>query len=97
MMIPALLLGNVVVFKIPTIGGLVHFYTMEAFATAFPRGIINFISGPGREIVPCLMDKGIDMLSFVGRCKIADSLIRAHAVPHRLKTLLSLEVYITWS
>ena len=35
-LIPALLMGNVVILKIPTLGGLAHLLTFEAFAKALP-------------------------------------------------------------
>ena len=50
-LIPALLLGNVVILKLPTIGGLAHILTMEIFAKNLPRGAINFVSGSGRVTV----------------------------------------------
>jgi acyl-CoA reductase-like NAD-dependent aldehyde dehydrogenase len=51
-MIPALLMGNIVILKLPAIGGLVHVLTMEAFAESLPPGVINFISGSGRTTIP---------------------------------------------
>ena len=42
-LIPALLMGNVAVLKLPTVGGLAHLLTIEAFAKALPPGTINFI------------------------------------------------------
>lgn len=42
-LIPALLMGNVVLLKIPTTGGLAHLLTMEAFKKSFPEGVVNFI------------------------------------------------------
>jgi glyceraldehyde-3-phosphate dehydrogenase (NADP+) len=64
-LIPALLMGNVVILKIPTIGGLAHLLTMEAFAKAFPPGTVNLVSGSGRATMPPLMESGkIDSLAF---------------------------------
>jgi glyceraldehyde-3-phosphate dehydrogenase (NADP+) len=91
-LIPALLMGNVVVMKIPTIGGLVHLLTMEAFQKALPPGAMNFVSGRGRETMPTLMGTGkIDALAFIGGSSAADDLIRQHPHPHRLKVFLQLE------
>lgn len=91
-LIPALLMGNVVIMKIPTVGGLVHSLTMEAFAKALPHGTINFISGSGRATMPPLMETGkIDGLAFIGGSKAADDLIQKHPQPHRLKVFLQLE------
>jgi acyl-CoA reductase-like NAD-dependent aldehyde dehydrogenase len=38
-------MGNVVVMKLPSVGGLSHVLSMNAFAAALPPGVINFISG----------------------------------------------------
>lgn len=90
--LPALLLGNIVILKIPTTGGLAHLLTMEAFAKALPAGAINFVSGSGRATMPPLMKTGlIDGLAFIGGSKAADELIHAHPHPHRLKVFLQLE------
>jgi glyceraldehyde-3-phosphate dehydrogenase (NADP+) len=91
-LIPALLMGNVVVMKIPTVGGLVHLLTMEAFQKALPPGAMNFISGRGRDSMPLLMQSGkIDALAFIGGSGAADELIKQHPHPHRLKVFLQLE------
>jgi len=90
--IPALLLGNIVILKIPTVGGLAHLLTMEAFRKALPAGAIHFVAGPGRSTMPPLMETGkIDGLAFIGGSSAADQLIHAHPYPHRLKVFLQLE------
>jgi len=91
-LIPALLMGNVVLMKIPTVGGLVHLLTMEAFQKALPVGAMNFVSGRGRDTMPVLMETGkVDALAFIGGSGAADSLIKQHPYPHRLKIFLQLE------
>mmetsp|Transcript_18404 Transcript_18404/g.42010 ORF Transcript_18404/g.42010 Transcript_18404/m.42010 type:complete len:379 (-) Transcript_18404:2692-3828(-) len=91
-LIPALLMGNVVLMKVPTVGGLVHLLTMEAFQKALPVGAMNFVSGRGRDTMPVLMETGkVDALAFIGGSGAADSLIRQHPHPHRLKLFLQLE------
>jgi glyceraldehyde-3-phosphate dehydrogenase (NADP+) len=91
-LIPALLMGNVVILKLPTVGGLVHILTIDAFRKALPSGTINFISGRGRITMPPLMESGkIDSLAFIGSSTAADRLIKAHPYPHRLKIFLQLE------
>lgn len=91
-LIPALLMGNVVLMKVPTVGGLVHSLTMEAFQKALPPGAMNFVSGRGRDTMPVLMETGkVDALAFIGGSGAADSLIRQHPYPHRLKIFLQLE------
>lgn len=88
----ALLVGNVLVLKIPTVGGLCHLLTMDAFSKALPTGTINFISGSGRTTMPPLMRTGlIDGLGFIGGSNAADALIKEHPSPHRLKLFLQLE------
>jgi glyceraldehyde-3-phosphate dehydrogenase (NADP+) len=90
--IPALLLGNVVILKIPTTGGLVHLLTIDAFRKHLPPNAISFIAGSGRATMPPLMETGkIDGLAFIGGSKAADELIHAHPHPHRLKVFLQLE------
>jgi len=91
-LIPALLMGNVVLMKVPTVGGLVHLLTMEAFQKALPPGAMNFVSGRGRDTMPVLMETGkVDALAFIGGSGAADSLIKQHPYPHRLKIFLQLE------
>merc|ERR1719321_267012 len=78
-LIPALLMGNCVVMKIPNTGGLAHFLTMDAYAACFPAGVVNFISGRGRDTMPPIMASGlVDIFAFIGSSKAADALIRQH-------------------
>ncbi|KAL7537655.1 hypothetical protein ACHAXR_007980, partial [Thalassiosira sp. AJA248-18] len=91
-LIPALLMGNVAILKLPTVGGLAHLLTIEAFSKALPPGTINFISGSGRTTMPPLMESGkVDSLAFIGGSNAADKLIKGHPEPHRLKLFLQLE------
>jgi glyceraldehyde-3-phosphate dehydrogenase (NADP+) len=90
--IPALLMGNVVILKIPQVGGLAHLLTFQAFSRSLPPNTIHFISGSGRKTLPPLMESGaIDGLAFIGGTKAADVLIKQHPAPHRLKIFLQLE------
>eukprot|EP00607_Mallomonas_marina_P008481 CAMPEP_0182416914 /NCGR_PEP_ID=MMETSP1167-20130531/1313_1 /TAXON_ID=2988 /ORGANISM="Mallomonas Sp, Strain CCMP3275" /LENGTH=545 /DNA_ID=CAMNT_0024590095 /DNA_START=69 /DNA_END=1706 /DNA_ORIENTATION=+ len=91
-LIPALLVGNIVIMKIPMVGGLAHILTLEIFASALPKGVMSFISGSGRSTVGPLMRSGvIDVFSFIGSSKAADAIIKQHPNPHRLKLFLQLE------
>lgn len=91
-LIPALLVGNVVVMKVPSIGGLAHMLTAEAFARHLPPGVLNFVTGSGRVTMTPLMQTGhVDVLAFIGGSKAADALIKAHPHPHRLHVFLQLE------
>lgn len=91
-LIPALLMGNVCILKIPTIGGLVHLLTLDAFRKALPENTVTFVAGAGRTTMPPLMETGkIDVLAFIGGSSAADKLIHQHPHPHRLKVFLQLE------
>eukprot|EP00601_Ochromonadales_sp_CCMP2298_P032867 CAMPEP_0173351654 /NCGR_PEP_ID=MMETSP1144-20121109/15577_1 /TAXON_ID=483371 /ORGANISM="non described non described, Strain CCMP2298" /LENGTH=485 /DNA_ID=CAMNT_0014299771 /DNA_START=62 /DNA_END=1516 /DNA_ORIENTATION=- len=91
-LIPALLAGNVVIMKVPNLGGLAHVITMQVYAEHLPPGAINFFSGPGRSTMGPLMETGdIDVLAFIGGSSAADAVIKAHPHPHRLKVFLQLE------
>jgi glyceraldehyde-3-phosphate dehydrogenase (NADP+) len=90
--LPALIMGNIVVVKIPATGGLVHLRTFEAFAKHLPIGTIHFVAGSGRATMPPIMETGfVDALAFIGSSKAADDLIRSSPHPHRLKSFLQLE------
>lgn len=92
MMIPALLMGNTIVLKLPTIGGLAHILTADAIAASFPPGVINFVTGSGRETLPTIMKSGlVDMIGYIGGKKGCDALIKEHPEPHRLKVFSQLE------
>lgn len=91
-LMPALLMGNTVVMKLPAIGGLVHILTAPAFAKYLPPGVVNFVSGAGRATMGPIMETGlVDVLGFIGGVKGADALIKAHPSPHRLKVFAQLE------
>ena len=51
-LIPALLMGNTVAFKPPQYGTLLFTPLMEAFRSAFPKGVINTVHAPG-AVVGC--------------------------------------------
>mmetsp|Transcript_130738 Transcript_130738/g.226186 ORF Transcript_130738/g.226186 Transcript_130738/m.226186 type:complete len:650 (-) Transcript_130738:266-2215(-) len=90
--IPSLLMGNTVVMKIPTTGGLAHVLTMEAFAKCLPKGVVNFISGSGRLTMPPIMESGmIDIFAFIGGSTAGDALIKCHPTPHKLRVCLGLD------
>lgn len=90
--IPALLMGNIVILKIPQVGGLAHLLTFQAFSEALPPNTVHFVSGGGRKTLPPLMASGdIDGLAFIGGTGAADKLIGQHPSPHRLKVFLQLE------
>jgi len=90
-MIPALLMGNVVIFKPAKYGILLFQPLLEAFQKAFPAGVVNFVYGDGKVIIGPLMASGkIDVLAFIGSSKVANILKHQHPYPNRLKCVLGL-------
>jgi len=91
-LIPALLMGNTVLFKPAKIGVLLHRPLLEAFRNSFPKGVINIVFGRGRETVGPLMKTGkINVLAFIGTSKSANILKMQHPKPNRLRSVLALE------
>lgn len=91
-LIPALIMGNTVVFKPAKYGVLLIRPLIEAFRDNFPAGVINIIYGRGRETVGALMESGkIDVFAFIGTNKGANDLKKLHPKSHRLKAILGLD------
>jgi len=91
-LIPALLMGNVIIFKPAKYGILLHAPLLEAFQQAFPAGVVNAIYGDGKVIVAPLMASGkIDVLAFIGTSKVANLLKHQHPYPNRLRCVLGLD------
>ena len=90
--IPALIMGNTVVFKPPRPGVMLYYPLLEAFRDCFPPGVINTVYGQGSEIIPPLMPTGkVDILGFIGSSRAADNLKKQHPRLHRLRCVLGLE------
>jgi glyceraldehyde-3-phosphate dehydrogenase (NADP+) len=91
-LIPALIMGNTVIFKPPRLGVLLHRPLLEAFRDSFPPGVVNTVYGSGRETMTPLMASGkVNVFAFIGTSKAADALKKAHPQPHRLRSVLGLE------
>lgn len=91
-LIPALIMGNTVVFKPAKFGVLLIRPLLEAFRDSFPAGVINVIYGRGRDTVSTLMASGkIDVFAFIGTHKGASDLKKLHPRPHRLRAALGLD------
>jgi glyceraldehyde-3-phosphate dehydrogenase (NADP+) len=91
-LIPAIMMGNPVISKLPRFGQLLNTPLLEAFRDSFPPGVVNIINGKGNEIIPPILQAGgIEMLAFIGSSKTADQLKTYHPKPHRLKSILSLD------
>ena len=65
---PALMAGNVVIFKPPTQGAISALYLVEIFrAAGLPVGVINTVTGKGSEIGDYLITHPeVDMVNFTG-------------------------------
>jgi glyceraldehyde-3-phosphate dehydrogenase (NADP+) len=91
-LIPALIMGNTVLFKPPKHGTLLHYPLLEAFKAAFPKGVVNTVYGRGAIVTPGLMASGkIDVLAFIGSSKVANDLKKRHPKINRLRAVLSLD------
>ncbi|GEP52234.1 NADP-dependent glyceraldehyde-3-phosphate dehydrogenase [Flavobacterium noncentrifugens] len=91
-LIPALIMGNTILFKLPKYGVLAHYPLLQAFKEAFPAGTVNTLYGKGSEIVTPLMESGkVSVLAFIGSSKVANGLKKLHPKVNRLRSILSLD------
>lgn len=91
-LIPALIMGNTLLFKPPKHGTLLHYPLLEAFRDSFPKGVVNTIYGRGNSIVPDLMKSGkINVLTLIGSSKVANELKKLHPKVNRLRAILGLD------
>jgi len=91
-LIPALIMGNTVVFKPPKLGVLLFRPLLEAFRDSFPNGVVNSIFGDGREVVSPIIQTGeVAALAFIGSSKVSNIIRSQHPKPNRLKCVLGLE------
>lgn len=91
-LIPALIMGNTLLFKPPKHGTLLHYPLLEAFKDCFPKGVVNTIYGRGNKIVPGLMESGkINVLTLIGSSKVANQLKKLHPKVNRLRAILGLD------
>jgi glyceraldehyde-3-phosphate dehydrogenase (NADP+) len=91
-LIPALIMGNVILFKPPKHGTLLHYPLLEAFKESFPPGVVNTVYGRGAEVIPQMMQSGqIDVLTLIGSSKVADKLKKMHPKVNRLRAILGLD------
>jgi len=91
-LIPALIMGNSVIFKPPKLGVLLHQPLLAAFRDSFPKGVVNTVYGEGQKVIGPLMESGrVDVLAFIGSSRVADILKKQHPKPHRLRSVLGLE------
>ncbi|WP_066829456.1 NADP-dependent glyceraldehyde-3-phosphate dehydrogenase [Rufibacter ruber] len=91
-LIPALIMGNTILFKPPKHGTLLFYPLLKAFQESFPEGVVNTIYGRGHAIVPALMQSGkVNVLTLIGSSKVADELKKLHPKVNRLRAILGLD------
>lgn len=91
-LIPALIMGNTILFKLPKHGVLAHYPLLKAFQEAFPAGTVNTLYGKGAEIITPIMESGkVNVLAFIGSSKVANGLKKLHPKVNRLRAILSLD------
>jgi glyceraldehyde-3-phosphate dehydrogenase (NADP+) len=91
-LIPALIMGNTIIFKPPKLGVLLHAPLLEAFRDSFPKGVVNTVYGDGPTVITPIMKSGrVDVLAFIGSSRVGDILKSQHPKPHRLRCVLGLE------
>jgi glyceraldehyde-3-phosphate dehydrogenase (NADP+) len=91
-LIPALIVGNVVVVKLPRFGQLLWDHLLEPFRECFPAGVVNVVNGSGREVIePSVSTGKIDVLAFIGSSPVANQIKQAHPYPHRFRSILGLD------
>jgi len=92
LLIPALIMGNTVIFKPAKHGVLLISPLLEAFRDSFPKGVVNIIYGRGRTVAAPIMQTGkIDVLALIGNSKSANALQTQHPKSNRLRLVLGLE------
>lgn len=92
LVIPALAMGNPVIVKLPKLGMLSNLPLLQALADCFPRGVVNVLQGDGAALVSPLMASGkIDVLAFIGSCRVAGIVEKQHPAPYRLQTIYGME------
>ncbi|MCH4553219.1 NADP-dependent glyceraldehyde-3-phosphate dehydrogenase [Aestuariibaculum lutulentum] len=92
LLIPALIMGNTVIFKPAKHGVLLITPLLEAFQSSFPKGVVNIVYGRGRTLATPIMQSGkIDVLALIGNSKSANALQSQHPKGNRLRMVLGLE------
>jgi glyceraldehyde-3-phosphate dehydrogenase (NADP+) len=96
-LVPALLMGNVVIAKTARHGALATQALSSAFAECFPPGTVSVLPGDGRAVLPHVIASAdsegqgdIDMFTFIGSEKAANSIIAQHPTPSTLNKILGL-------
>jgi glyceraldehyde-3-phosphate dehydrogenase (NADP+) len=90
-LIPALIMGNTAVVKLPRIGRMLFTPLLECFRRAFARGVVNVLCGGIEVVEPALTSGKVDVLAFIGTSRAAEALRALHPHPNRLRCVLGME------
>lgn len=91
-LIPAVIMGNTVIFKPPRYGVLLHQPLLKVFQDSFPAGVVNTIYGSGQRVIKPIMESGgVDVMAFIGSSKVANVIKQQHPRLNRLRCILGLE------
>ncbi len=90
-MAPALICGNTIVVKPASAAPLSAWRIVEALHEAgAPRGVVNFVCGPGGELGEALVNAGpLKAVSFTGSCGVGESV---HQAASRRRLRIQLEM-----
>jgi len=92
LLIPAIIMGNTIIFKPAKHGVLLISPLLKAFQSSFPKGVINIVYGRGREVASPIMKSGkVAVLALIGNSKSAIALQDQHPNKNRLRLILGLE------
>ena len=92
MLIPAIIMGNTMIFKPAKHGVLLMTPLLEAFRNSFPKGVVNIVYGRGIDVASPIMKSGkVDILALIGNSKSAIALQDLHPNKNRLRLILGLE------
>jgi glyceraldehyde-3-phosphate dehydrogenase (NADP+) len=92
LLIPAIIMGNTVIFKPAKHGVLLISPLLEAFQNSFPKGVVNIIYGRGRDVASPIMKSGkVAVLALIGNSTSAIALQDQHPNKNRLRLILGLE------
>ncbi len=91
-LIPAVIMGNPVVVKLPRFGLLCQAPLLRCFADCFPRGVVNILNGRGRTVASAMVEAGsLAALAFIGSSSAANALKKQHPRPNRMRCILGLD------
>lgn len=91
-LIPAVVMGNTVVFKPARHGVLLIRPLLKVFQETLPPGVVNVIYGDGRSTAGAVMATGdIDVFAFIGTHRGSNEIKRLHPKPNRLRSVLGLD------